>query len=137
MEEMEKELDTQFKEFLHTKGIRTKFKLAFENMKESAAEQHKKDRENFAEVRQKSYEENKEFVDMLHTKGFKAKVKVIIEGFKKSARESKQKTKEAVEQSKKVSTCKEISAEGLSAEFNLFLKERGLDSKYTVRVIEE
>ena len=39
-----KELNEQFVEFLHTKGIKAKFKLAFTNMKESTKVQHQKDR---------------------------------------------------------------------------------------------
>ena len=84
-----KELNEQFVEFLHTKGIKAKFKLAFSNMKESAKEQHKKDVESFNEVKAKSIEENREFYEFLHTKGFKAKVKLVIENIKKGAQEAK------------------------------------------------
>ena len=40
---LEKEVNEQFKEFLNTKGLTAKFKLAFENMKESCKEQHEKE----------------------------------------------------------------------------------------------
>lgn len=63
------ELNNQFVEFLHTKGIKAKFKLAFANMKESTKAQHEKDVANFNAVRTKSIEENKEFYEFLHTKG--------------------------------------------------------------------
>ena len=43
----EQVLNEQFVEFLHTKGIKAKFKLAFSNIKESTKEQHKKDVESF------------------------------------------------------------------------------------------
>lgn len=79
-------VNQQFTEFLHTKGIKAKFKVAFDNMKENTRVQHEKDKAEFNAVKQKSYEENKAFADMLHTKGFKAKIKVILEGFKAQCR---------------------------------------------------
>ena len=73
-QEQVKEMNDQFKEFLQTKGIKAKFKLAFENMKESTQQQHEKDVKSFNEIKQKSIEENKDFVEFLHTKGLKAKI---------------------------------------------------------------
>lgn len=61
-------------EFLKTKGIKAKFKLAFSNMKESAKHQHEIDVKNFNEVKAASIENNKEFYEFLHTKGFKLKL---------------------------------------------------------------
>ena len=85
------ELNEQFMEFLKTKGIKAKFKLAFSNMKESAKHQHEIDVQNFNEVKAASIENNKEFYEFLHTKGFKAKVKLVIENIKKGAKEAKSK----------------------------------------------
>ena len=139
------DVNDQFIEFLHTKGIKAKFKLAFENMANSAKAQHEKDVAAFNEVKRKSAEENKEFVEFLHTKGFKAKVKLVIENIKKGAKESRQKTKEAIEASKRLATPtpysgvhsnKTYSASELLAQFNAFLQSRGLDSKYTVTIEE-
>lgn len=133
-----KDVNDQFVEFLKTKGIKAKFKLAFENMKESTKAQHERDVKNFNEVKKKSAEENKEFVEFLHTKGFKAKVKLVIENIKKGAKESRQKVKEQIEASKYNHTpgVKVVNANDLNKEFNDFLKQKGLDGKYKV-VIEE
>ena len=102
LEKEVKDVNDQFVEFLHTKGIAAKFKLAFANMKESTKEQHKKDVENFNQVRAQSIKDNKEFYEFLHTKGLKAKVKLVIENIKQGAKESKEKTKQQIENSKKV-----------------------------------
>ena len=48
------ELNNQFSEFLKTKGIKAKFKLAFSNMKESAKKQHEQEVKNFNEIKTKS-----------------------------------------------------------------------------------
>ena len=45
------ELNEQFSSFLHTKGIAAKFKLAFNNMSESAKKQHAADVAEFAAVK--------------------------------------------------------------------------------------
>lgn len=132
-----KNVNDQFVEFLHTKGIKAKFKLAFNNMRESATIQHQQDVKNFNEVKQQSIENNKEFVEFLHTKGFKAKVQLVIENIKKGAKESRENAKQQIEASKygynKTNT---ITAEELTKEFNEFLKFKGLSNKYTV-VIED
>lgn len=132
-----KNVNDQFVEFLHTKGIKAKFKLVFNNMRESATIQHQQDVKNFNEVKQQSIENNKEFVEFLHTKGFKAKVQLIIENIKKGAKESRENVKQQIEASKhgynKTNT---ITAEELTKEFNEFLKIKGLSNKYTV-VIED
>lgn len=52
MENTEKELTNQFDEFLKTKGIKAKFKLAFENMKESTKAQHEQDVKNFNQIKE-------------------------------------------------------------------------------------
>lgn len=133
-----KELNEQFSEFLHTKGIKAQFKLAFANMSESAKVQHEQDVKNFNEVKAKSIEENKDFYEFLHTKGIKAKIQLVIENIKKGAKESNQKVKEQIEASKHIRTYqpKNITVEDLNKEFNAFLKQKGLDSKYTV-IIEK
>ena len=106
-------------------------------MKESTKEQHKKDVENFNQVRAQSIEDNKEFYEFLHTKGLKAKVKLVIENIKQGARESREKTKQQIENSKKgIYGHNSISAERLTKEFNEFLKIKGLQTKYTVTIEE-
>ena len=80
------EMSEQFSTFLHTKGIKAKFKLAFSNMKESAKKQHAADVAEFEAVKAQSAEDNKEFVEFLHTKGIKEKYKVVIENIKKGAK---------------------------------------------------
>ena len=50
------DLNSQFVDFLNTKGIKAKFKLAFANMKESAKKQHEIDKENFEAVKADSKE---------------------------------------------------------------------------------
>ena len=145
MEKVTKELNEQFTEFLQTKGIKAKFSLAFENIKESAKAQHQKDVANFKAIKEKSIEENKDFYEFLKTKGIKAKYKLVVENIKKGARESREKTKEQIEKGKQlgkpnlnVSPVKsDYSADELTKEFNEFLKMKGLDSKYTVSVVEE
>lgn len=137
LEKEVKDVNDQFVEFLHTKGLKAKFKLAFSNMKESTKEQHKKDVENFNQVKQQSIEDNKEFYEFLHTKGLKAKVKLVIENIKKGAKESRAKTKEQIENSKKgIYGHNNVNAETLTKEFNEFLKVKGLSSKYTVTIEE-
>lgn len=121
------ELNEQFVEFLHTKGIKAKFKLAFSNMKESARKQHEEDVANFQKVKEKSKEENKEFYEFLHTKGFKAKVKLIIENIKKGAKEAR---------NKPINTNNQINGVNLEKELELFLKSKNLDKKYTIKIEE-
>lgn len=122
-----KELNEQFVEFLHTKGIKAKFKLAFSNMKESAKIQHQKDVQSFQTIKEKSIEENREFYEFLHTKGFKAKVKLIIENIKKGAREAK---------NRPVSSYNHINEVNLDKELELFLKSKNLDKKYKITIEE-
>ena len=136
MEKDVKQLNDEFVQFLKTKGIKAKFKLAIENIKESAKVQHEIDKANFEAVKKQSIEDNKDFVEFLHTKGFKAKVKLVVENIKKGAKESKAKVKEQIEASKHIQTPRVITTDDLSREFNNFLKTKGLDGKYTV-VIEE
>lgn len=136
LEQEVKDVNDQFVEFLHTKGIKAKFKLAFANMKDSASIKHAEDVKNFNEVKAKSMEDNKEFVEFLHTKGLKAKVNLVIENIKKGAKESNQKVKEQIEASKYGYNQNNISAEVLNKEFNEFLKLKGLNNKYTVTIEE-
>ena len=98
------ELNDQFAAFLHTKGIAAKFKLAFNNMSESAKKQHAADLA--AQI---------------------AKVKAETQGAVARANAL----------GKPQPATAEVSAATLEAEFNAFLKSKGLDGKYTVSVTEE
>lgn len=144
------EVNNQFNEFLKTKGLVAKFKLAFNNMAESARKQHQQDVENFNKVKQQSAEQNKDFNEFLHTKGLKAKFNLVIENIKKGAREASQKTAAQIAKvnaqtsaqiaktrTPVVTTPANISAQTLTDEFNEFLKSKGLADKYTVVVTEE
>lgn len=122
-----KDLNDQFVEFLKTKGIKAKFKLAFENMKESAKQQHEKDVKSFNEVKAKSIEENKQFYEFLKTKGFKAKVKLVIENIKQGAREAK---------NRPIPTYNRVTEQDLNIELNLFLKSKNLEGKYVITIEE-
>lgn len=142
-EQEAKDVNEQFVEFLKTKGIKAKFNLAFENLKESTKAQYEADKANFQAVKKQSAEDNKEFVEFLHTKGLKAKFKLVIENIKKGAKESKEKTKKQIEEAKKLgkpsiyNQTKYCNADDLAKEFNAFLKQKGLDNKYTVIIKEE
>lgn len=145
------ELNQQFSDFLHTKGIGAKFKLAFNNMKQSARAQHQADVEQFNAIKAKSAEQNKDFVEFLHAKGFKAKLHLVIENIKRGARESRQKTAEQIAKVRAQTQAnianagahkapvvnQTYTAESLAEEFNAFLKSKGLDSQYTVVVTDE
>ena len=146
------ELNDQFAAFLHTKGIAAKFKLAFNNMSESARKQHAADVAEFEAVKAKSAEDNKEFAEFLRAKGIKAKYKLVVENIKKGIKDApantaaqiakvKVQTQAAVANANGVgkpgSAVAEVSASTLENEFNAFLKSKGLDGKYTVSVTEE
>lgn len=136
------ELNQQFSEFLHTKGIKAKFKLAFSNMAESAKKQHVEDVKNFNEIKNKSVEENKDFVEFIHAKGIKAKFNVVIENIKRGIKETPEKTAKQIAEAKVKSNHygvkkEEVTAEMLSLELNKFLKEKGLDSEFKVEIVEE
>ncbi len=144
----QEEISKQFEEFCHTKGIVAKFKVAFDQMGENARRQHEQDKANIEAV--KNSEENKEFREFLHTNGFKAKCRLVIENIKRGAAnanadtarkldELHAKTQANIRAHSVTPNAKtaEYSAEQLSAEFNAFLKERGLDDKYAVQVVEE
>ena len=141
------ELNEQFNQFLHTKGIKSKFKVAFANMAESARKQHAEDKANFEAVKAKSIEENKDFVEFLHTKGLKAKCKLVIENIKRGAKEAPRKTAADIAKVKAETqaavasasacgkpACETYSAQTLADEFNAFLKSKGLGEEYTVTV---
>lgn len=154
-EEIEKEmleLNQQFGEFLHTKGITAKFKLAFGNMAESAHKQKEADAAEFEAVKAQSAEDNKEFVEFIHTKGVKAKFNLVVENIKKGASNASANTKEQIAKRcaqtqaniAQIHQCgkpdaepKVYTAQLLSDEFNAFLKSKGLDSQYTVVITEE
>ena len=144
----QEEITKQFEEFCHTKGIVAKFKVAFEQMGDNARRQREQDKANIEAV--KNSEENKEFREFLHTKGFKAKCRLIIENLKKGAANANADTARKIDElhAKTQASVRahsvtpgakpaEYSAEQLAAEFNAFLKERGLDEKYAVQIVEE
>ncbi len=144
----QEEITKQFEEFCHTKGIVAKFKVAFEQMGENTRRQKEQDKANIEAV--KNSEENKEFKEFLHTKGFKAKCRLVIENIKKGAKNANADTAKKLDElhAKTQASIRahsvtpgakpaEYSAEQLAAEFNAFLKERGLDEKYAVQIVEE
>lgn len=154
-QEIEKEmleLNEQFSEFLHTKGITAKFKLAFSDMAESARKQHESDAAAFEAVKAQSAEDNKEFVEFLHTKGIKAKFRLVVENIKNGASAAPTNTAEQIAKvhaqtqagiaranayGKPGAAPQNYTAESLADEFNAFLKSKGLDSQYTVAITEE
>ena len=144
----QEEISKQFEEFCHAKGIVAKFKVAFEQMGENTRRQKEQDKANIEAV--KNSEENKEFKEFLHTKGFKAKCRLVIENIKKGAANANADTAKKLDElhAKTQASIRahsvtlgakhaEYSAEELAAEFNAFLKERGLDEKYAVQIVEE
>ena len=146
------ELNEQFSSFLHTKGIAAKFKLAFNNMSESARKQHAADVAEFEAVKAQSAEDNKEFAEFLRTKGIKAKYKLVVENIKKGAKAApantaaqiakvQAETQAAVARANAMGRTKlapaDVSASTIENEFNAFLKSKGLYGKYTVSVTEE
>ncbi len=144
----QEEITKQFEEFCHTKGIVAKFSVAFEQMGENARRQRAQDKANIEAV--KNSEENKEFKEFLHTKGFKAKCRLVIENIKRGAANANADTARKLDElhAKTQANIRahsvthgakpaEYSADRLAAEFNTFLKERGLDEKYAVQIVEE
>ncbi len=144
----QQEIAKQFEEFCHTKGIVAKFKVAFEQMGDNARRQREQDKANIQAVQ--NSEQNKEFREFLHTRGFRAKCRLVIENIKRGAANANADTARKLDELhaqtqanirahgvNRGATAAEYSAEQLSAEFNAFLKERGLDEKYTVQVVEE
>lgn len=147
------ELNQQFSEFLHTKGIAAKFKLAFSDMAASAHTQHEADVASFEAVKAQSAEDNKEFVEFLHTKGIKAKFHLVVENIKKGASVAPQNTAAQIAKVQAetqaniakanaygnpyASAPQTYTAESLADEFNAFLKSKGLDNQYTVVITEE
>lgn len=144
------ELNEQFSSFLHTKGIAAKFKLAFNNMSESAKKQHAADVAEFEAVKAQS--DDQEFAEFLRAKGLKAKYKLVIENIRKGAKAAPANTaaqiakvqvdtQAAVARANALGKIKpaatQVSAATLEEEFNAFLKSKGLDGKYTVSVTEE
>ncbi|MDE6030188.1 MAG: hypothetical protein K2G32_01015 [Oscillospiraceae bacterium] len=140
------ELNKQFGEFLHTKGITAKFKLAFSNMGDSVKKQHEADKTQYEAVKAQSAEDNKEFVEFLHTKGLKAKFNLVVENIKKGAEAAPQRTAENIAKATAQAHAHVpphpgapaprggYTAESLSKEFNEFLKMKGLDSQYKVEI---
>ncbi len=144
----QQEIEKQFEEFCKAKGIVAKFKVAFEQMGENARRQHEQDKANIEAV--KNSEENREFKEFLHTKGFKAKCRFVIESVKRSAANANADTARKLDELHAKTQANinahsvhggaksvDYSAEQLAAEFNVFLKERGLDDKYAVQIVEE
>ena len=144
------ELNAQFVEFLHTKGIAAKFRLAFSGMAESAARQRDKDRARFEEVKRQSAENNKEFVEFLHTKGIGAKFRLVVKNIKEGTKNAPQNTAAQIAKAKanaaaniphsgkSVSPVRgDAAARELAEQFEAFLKEKGLDTEYSVEITEE
>ena len=144
----QEEISKQFEEFCHTKGIKAKFKVAFSQMKENTHRQHEQDKANLEAV--KNSKENQEFKEFIHTKGFKAKCRLVIENIKKSAKNVNAETARKIDELNKKTKASinahrvnanvntsEYSAKQLSEEFTAFLKEHGLDEKYSVEIVEE
>lgn len=135
------ELNSQFSEFLKTKGIKAKFKLAIRNIVDSAKKQHQQDIKSFNEIKEKSKEENKDFVEFLEAKGIKAKFHVIVENIKRGIKETPQKTAQQIANSKPSinnmdKSITKITAKDLNKEFNEFLKAKGLSNDYIVEIVE-
>lgn len=140
------ELNKQFGEFLHTKGIAAKFKLAFANMGDSAAKQHEADKAQYEAVKAQSAEDNAEFVEFLHTKGLKAKFNLVVGNIKKGAETAPQRTAESIAKATAQAhvhvnpyagvrkSGEQYTAQSLTEEFNEFLKMKGLDTQYTVEI---
>lgn len=141
MENIEDEMvdvNQQFTDFLKTKGIKARFKLAFSNMKDNAAVQHQESVREFKEIKKESRENNKEFVEFLETKGLKAKFYVVVNGFKNGIKEVKSIDKDSdLEEETVECNSTDCKATELSTEFNNFLKMQGLDTKYQVQIIEK
>lgn len=146
VEQESKKLQGQFEDFLKTKGIVAKFKLAFEHMGENVAAQREADRAQLEAVR--NSEENQQFRELLHTKGFKAKVRLVVENIKKSAAESGEKTRAHIAAVNAQTQAQIAVASGkpavveydektLEKEFKEFLKAKGLDGAYAVTVVKE
>ena len=140
------ELNKQFSEFLHTKGITAKFKLAFSNMGDSVRTQHEADKAQYEAVKAQSAEKNAEFVEFLHTKGLKAKFHLVVNNIKKGAEAAPQRTAENIAKATAQAHAhvnpyagvhaahRHYTAESLAKEFNEFLKMKGLDAQYTVEI---
>lgn len=148
------ELNEQFSEFLHTKGIGAKFRIAFENMGQSAKKQHETDKANLEEVKAQSAEDNKQFVEFLHTKGIKAKYNLVVDNIKSGAKAAPHDTaaqiakmhahtQEAVARANALgnpyskAAPETYTAASLTDEFNAFLKSKGLDGKFSVSITED
>lgn len=143
-------LNERFSEFLHTKGIAAKFRLAFADMKTSAQKQHAEDVARFEAVKAENAERNADFVAFLKAKGLKAKLRLVIEGIKRGAQNAPRTTAAQIARVKAETDAQiaranaaakgaptEISAEQLAAEFNAYLAARGLDGKFALTVVEE
>ncbi len=135
------ELKSQFSEFLKTKGIKAKFKLAIGNIVDSAKKQHKQDIKSFNEIKENYKEENKDFVEFLEAKGIKAKFHVIVENIKRGIKETPHKTAQQIANSKPSisnidKSITKITANDLNKEFNEFLKAKGLSNDYIVEIVE-
>lgn len=125
------ELNNQFKQFLKTKGIKAKFKVAVEGLKENTKKQHEVDKANFEEVKAKSYEDNKQFVEFLKTKGLKAKIKLVINNIKEGAKNARVDVHKV-----NVPTQPKVNVQTLTNDFEGYLKSKGLDNKYKVTIEE-
>lgn len=135
------ELNDQFKTFLKTKGIKAKYDLVVENLKENTKKQHEIDKANFEEVKQKSYEDNKEFVEFLKTKGIKAKFKLAFKNMKESAKNARVDVHKPnphvyIPNVNAYNPHVQVNAQTLTSDFEGYLKSKGLDKKYKVEIVE-
>lgn len=130
------QLNDEFKEFLKTKGIKAKFKLAFENMKESAKKQHEVSKENFEEVKRQSIENNKEFYEFLKTKGVVAKFKLAFKNMKEGAKNARVNNHHVNISTVNYYTNNQVNVNTLTNDFESYLKSKGLDKKYKIEIVE-
>ena len=134
-------LNDEFKEFLKTKGIKAKFKLAFENMKESTKKQHEVSKENFEEVKRQSIENNKEFYEFLKTKGIVAKFKLAFKNMKEGAKNARVNNHHVNIPQANIANANpyannHVNVYTLTNDFESYLKSKGLEKKYKIEIVE-
>lgn len=140
------EIGRRFEEFCHTKGIEAKFQVTFAQTGGNAVapQAHDKARTEAA----KNSTENERFKEFMPTEGLKAECRLVIENMKLSSETSNSQTAKEIAKLKAetraviaahgaVTTPSDFSAEKLSAEFNAFLKEKGLGEMCSVQIVKE
>lgn len=119
-------INSQFEEFLRTKGITAKFKLSFEHMGKNAHRQQ-----------EQSEAEQKDFYEFLCAKDVKLKMKLAFDQMRKNADKVGEINRQMMEAMKDESFYElPIDMERLSAEFNAFLKMQGIMTSYHI-IIDE